>query len=145
MKEEMKMILKMIEDGVITADEAEKLLGAMPSESENSQKNNMIVSEATTFTEPKKISIRVLEGDRVKVNMSIPISLLKMGLKLGVAAGAVGFSRAKNEDEAALLDVLRSIDVDEIMSVIAVSEAALPFKVIDITDENGRLVQVFVE
>ena len=143
MNEEIKLILKMVEEGTVTAEEAEKLLSAIPSAS--AENGDVGITAKKPSPEPKKLSILVKEGNKVNVNMSIPFSLLRMGLKMGVAASAIGLNYARNDDEAELLELLKSIDVDEILSVVADNNVTLPYNIIDVADDKGRLVQIFLE
>ena len=143
MNEELRKILDMVEEGVITAEEAAKLLNAM--NLDDSSKGSTTHQELKTIkAAPKKVRILVTEEGMIRVNMSIPFSLLRMGLRLGAAAGAIGFNQARNEEEAEILDILKSIDVDELMSALAEDDVVLPYIIVDV-DADGKQVQVFLE
>jgi len=141
MSEELRRILKMVEDGVITAAAAETLISAM---NLGAEPNSNLLNETKKPPEPKKVRIYVTEEGVVRVNMSIPLSLLRMGLKIGAAASAIGFNNARNVDEAALLEILKSIDVDEVMSALADDNVVLPYIIVDLEDD-GRHVQIVLE
>ena len=141
MSEELRRILKMVEDGVITAAAAETLIAAMNLDAEP---KGEYFNEVKRAPEPKKIRIYITEEGVVRVNMSIPFSLLRMGLKIGAAASAIGFNNARNVDEAALLEILKSIDVDELMSALADDNVVLPYTIVDLEDD-GRHVQIVLE
>jgi hypothetical protein len=77
MSEERMRILKMLEDGKITADEAAKLLSAVETKAKG------IVSCAGEGTR-KVLHVEIQgEGDeKPKVNVNVPLELIKVGLGL---------------------------------------------------------------
>ncbi len=122
MKEEKLKILKMIEEGKITSDEGIQLLNAVESQEEITIKNN---------TDSKWFKVRVYsKNDKEKVNVNIPISLIDIGLKIGTKCNAE------------LEDQLKGIDLKEIIN--AVKEGA-EGKLVEVIDDNGDKVEVFVE
>lgn len=128
MKEETKKILKMIEEGHITADEGEKLIEAIGAD----HMNPSVYSTQTSDDNPKFLKVRVAEEGKNKVNVSIPISLVEVGLKIGAKIGP------KFAPEA---EALNDIDFDELMQ--AIKEGARG-KLVDIDDGDNK-VEVFVE
>lgn len=76
--EETRRILKMVEEGTITAEDAAKLLDALEA-SEGEAK-----AEAPA-RKPRWLRVRVYEGgkERPSVNVNIPISLIGLVQKLG--------------------------------------------------------------
>lgn len=70
MKQERKRILKMLEEGKITADEADDLLATLNSAPEKE-------SRFSPGNEAKSLKIRVEEAGEEKVNISIPLSLAR--------------------------------------------------------------------
>ncbi|MDH7486296.1 MAG: hypothetical protein QHJ81_08445 [Anaerolineae bacterium] len=77
--EERLRILKMIEDGVITAEEGARLLEALE---EAGPKREPPHSEATP---PRWFRVRVtdLRSGKAKANVNIPVGLVDVGLKIG--------------------------------------------------------------
>ncbi|MCD4713902.1 MAG: hypothetical protein K8R73_11510 [Clostridiales bacterium] len=77
MKEEQMKILKMIEDGVITAADGMKLLEAISDEPE--------VNESAKNESVEWVRIKVSDPKRVNkdVNIKLPMSLIKIGMKIG--------------------------------------------------------------
>ena len=65
-------ILKMVQEGKVSPEEGEDLIKAL-GETE--------VLEYTPSKNPKFLKIRVRQGDKTKVNVTIPMSLAKLGLK----------------------------------------------------------------
>ncbi len=78
------------------------------------------------------LKIRVAEEGKNKVNVTIPISLIEVGLKIGAKVGP------KFSPEA---EVLKEIDLDELMQ--AVKEGAKG-KIVDIEDDGDK-VEIFIE
>ena len=77
MSEEKRIILEMLKEGKISVEEAEQLLEkANPSES---------FDETKRIKKPnskKFLRVRVIEEDKVKANVNIPIALAEVGLNL---------------------------------------------------------------
>lgn len=74
MSEETKLILEMFKEGKITLEETEKLL----------EGSHTIQNEPTQVKSFNKKFLKVLvkEGDKTNVNISLPLSLAEVGLKL---------------------------------------------------------------
>lgn len=66
MKEERYKILKLIEEGKVKAEEGEELLRKL---------------DESVEKEKRFLKVNVVEGGKTKVNITIPLSLLKWGLK----------------------------------------------------------------
>lgn len=123
MSEKMQ-ILTMIQEGKITAEEGAKLLNAL----EDSAK----MEDTNPTRNPRWLKIKVFDGDEnSKVNLTIPISLLNIGVKL-----ASKFS--PEIKEAGLTDS----DMKEIFNVIKSGEVG---KIVDIDTENGEKVEILIE
>ncbi|MDD5529730.1 MAG: hypothetical protein PHX21_06830 [bacterium] len=74
--EERTRILKMLENGKINAEEAEKLLQSIDKKMETQDKPKKII---LTKGSGKKLKVRVeSEGGKENVNISIPLSLAKL-------------------------------------------------------------------
>ncbi|MCT4660980.1 MAG: hypothetical protein N4A40_03895 [Tissierellales bacterium] len=121
--EEKLLILKMIEDGKISSTEALDLLEAVDSKSVDLTKSNGNV---------KWLKVRVTEGDKTKVNVNIPASLVDVGLKIA--------QKMSPEMKEAHLD---AINFDEIADAV---KNGAEGKIVDIYDEEeNQKVEVFVE
>lgn len=76
---EKARILNLLKDGVITVEEAEKLLNALEPEKPNQEE--AIALKDTRGRKPKKLRVTVDADDngssKAKVNVNIPISLIK--------------------------------------------------------------------
>jgi len=120
--EERMQILKMIEEGKISAEEGAKLLAALAAGSK----------PATTKREggaPKQFRVRVtdLASGRNKVNINIPMSLVNVGLKMG----------------ARFAPDIEGVNFDEIMEAVRSGSQG---KIVDVVDEeDGERVEIYVE
>ena len=123
--EERMKILKMIEEGKISAEEGAKLLSALT----ESRKSASGAQAGTGPGDARWLRIRVTDTStgKAKVNVNIPIGLVNVGLKLGAR-----FSPEVDEEQMeALAEALKS---------------GLSGKIIDVTDEDdGEHVEIFVE
>ena len=140
MNEERRMILQMLKDGAVSVDEAERLLEAIPAEAEALE-----VVRTSSGSQPRRISVVVTEDGRTKVNVKVPFSLMRLGLKLGQSAGAIGAKYAKDAEEAQVLEVLKNIDVDELLGSLNDGEITLPYTIVDVDQElDGKHQHVSV-
>ncbi len=122
--EERMRILKMIQEGKITAEEGAKLLAAL--------------RESRKEPRPPSVSGRVNKGwlrvrvtdmatNRAKVNVNLPLGLMDAGLKIG----------------AQYAPELAGIDLTQFIEDI---KGGAQGKIIDVIDEeDGEHVEIFVE
>ena len=109
MSEQRKQILQMLAEGKINAEEAERLLAALES-------NTAAQPDETDLRKkPKFFHIHVQEGPdgdnvRENVDIKIPIMLLKAGVKLG----SVVPSSARNKFNARLIDKGLNFDLNNL-------------------------------
>lgn len=121
-KEERMQILKMIEDGTITADEGAKLLAALE---EGATKSEQIKSGGPARW--MRVRVTDLNTGRAKVNVNLPMGLVNVGLKVG----------ARYAPEMA------DIDLDEI--VRAIKDGAQG-QIVEVEDEeDNERVQIYIE
>jgi hypothetical protein len=123
--EERMQILKMIEEGKITAEEGAKLLAALAAGS----KPDASRREAGGSAGPRQFRVRVtdLATGRNKVNINIPMGLVNVGLKMG----------------ARFAPEVEGINFDEVMAAI---KSGSQGKVVDVVDEeDGERVEIYVE
>jgi hypothetical protein len=126
MNEEKLKILKMIEEGTITADEGSKLLASI----DDSKELNI---HEGTGEKPKWLRIKVLSnenGKNTKVKVNIPIALVETGLKIGK-------SFDKNFEES-----MKGIDIVEVMEMIRNGAEG---KIVEVESDTGEIVEVYVE
>lgn len=119
MVSEKERILKLLEEGKITAEEAARLLDAL--------------EQTESSGEPRRfIKVRVFEGEgeKSKVNITVPLALLKWGLKLV-------------PDSATAKIGEREIDLRMISEAF---ESGLSGKIVDIqSEEKNERVEVWIE
>ncbi|AEM79021.1 hypothetical protein SAMN04244560_01557 [Thermoanaerobacter thermohydrosulfuricus] len=127
MEEEKMRILKMLEEGKITAEEAAELLKAIDDNggeeisSKTSQKNKF---------KWMKIKVYDIVNNRLKVNLAIPYSLVNLGMKIG---GKFIPSEVTNA----------GINLEEILEALEKGETG---KIIDVYDEeDGEHVEISLE
>jgi len=122
--EERMKILKMVEDGKISAEDGAKLLAAL-GESRKAPPGTPIQpgGEARWF----RVRVTDLATGKTKVNVNIPMGLVNVGIKMG-ARFAPGLG---SEQMEVVAEALRSGAVG---------------KIVEVTDEeDGERVEIFVE
>jgi len=124
--EERMKILKMIEEGKITAEEGAKLLAALA----DSRRTPPPVSAASlTGGSARWLRIRVTDTatGKAKVNVNLPMGLVDVGLKIGARFAP-------------------EIDSEQMDAINQALKSGLSGKIIDVTDEeDGEHVEIFVE
>lgn len=123
--EERMRILNLLQEGKITAEEASRLLSALS----QSGKTGGSARPAPSGRVPRQLRVRItdLTNDRTKVNVTIPMGLVNMGLKMGARFIPNGVD----------------VDVEEIKDAIAAGQMG---KLVDVEDhEDGERVEVWVE
>jgi hypothetical protein len=119
--EERMQILKMIEEGKISAEEGTRLLSALGSK--KAAPRPPAGSPARWF----RVRVTDMATGRSKVNVNIPMGLVNVGMKMG----------------ARFIPETTDIDLEEIAAQI---RSGVHGKIIDITDEeSGEQVEIFIE
>jgi hypothetical protein len=121
--EERIKILNMVAEGKITAEEGAELLKALRNAAERSQ------APAPGAPEPRYMRVRVTstQTDQVKANITIPMSLVDVGLRMG----------------ARFAPDLEGFDFADVMAAIRDGQRG---KIIDVQDEDdGERVEIFIE
>ena len=119
--EERMQILKMVQDGQVTAEEAARLLEALK------EKDRGEDEPSSVGQRPRRLRIRVtdLETGRHKINIKLPWNLINVGMHMG--------ARFAPEE----------INLEEVMQVI---QAGTEGKIVDVEDEeDNERVEIFVE
>lgn len=137
MNEERRMILEMLKDGTIDVDEAERLMSAIPDMDAQGKDAPLAKVEAGQGINPKRFRIRVDEGGKTKVNLTMPFSLVRVGFKIAKAVGPRYSEEAK---------VLEDIDIDEILASLNSGDISLPYTMLNVDDdEKGEHVEIVLE
>ena len=124
--EERMKILKMIEEGKISAEDGAKLLAAL---AESRKTPPPVSGTAVAGGEARWFRVRVtdLVTGRPKVNVNIPMGLVNVGIKMG-ARFAPG------------------LEADQMQAVAEALKSGAVGKIVDVTDEeDGEHVEIFVE
>ncbi len=120
---ERMQILKMIEQGLISAQEGARLLGALGEETSSKEK-------VSGGAKPRWFRVRVTDTrtGKSKVHVNIPLGLANVGIRMGARfAPQIG--------DSDLVEILRRIE-----------EEGMQGKIIDVEDEeDGEHVEIFVE
>ena len=121
--EERMKILKMIEEGKLSAEEGTKLLAALNAKRTLSPRAPGMLGGA------KWLRIRVTDtrSGRSKASVQIPLALVDAGLKIG----------------AHFAPEVEGVDMSNVMEAI---RSGMTGKIIDVTDgEDGEHVEIYVE
>ena len=127
--EERMQILKMIQEGKITADEGAKLLEALNASTRPEKRPPTPPPMPGASSDPRWFRVRVTDSrsGKPKVNVNIPMSLVNVGLKMG----------------ARFAPNVEGVNFEEIMTAV---KSGASGKVIDVTDEeSGEHVEIYVE
>jgi hypothetical protein len=126
--EERMKILKMIEEGKISAEEGAKLLAAL-AEGRRSSLDPNAPGRPGRPGAPRTLRIRVTDmvTGRSKASVQIPLALVDAGMKIGAHFAP----EVEGVDMTNVMDALRS---------------GITGKIIDVTDEeDGEHVEIFIE
>jgi hypothetical protein len=121
-------ILKMIQEGKITADEGAKLLSALK-EPRKVSRGGAYAAAGGAGSGRGWLRVRVTDTDtgKTKVNINLPIGLMDAALRIG----------------AQYAPELHGIDMDQILTEVRSGTAG---KIIDVEDvEDGEHVEIFIE
>ncbi|QWB96453.1 hypothetical protein KHQ89_03215 [Mycoplasmatota bacterium] len=124
LKEERKQILEMLSDGVISADEAEKLLNALTSENEDFQEVIINKPKKGKTFKMLKVLVDSREGDKVRVQ--IPVEFAQL------------LKTAKFNSQVGDLD----IDIDAIVEMVV---NGVEGEIVNVESADGDIVKVIVE
>jgi len=125
--EERLKILKMIQDGTITADEGAKLLKALTSSSQKPRPQRATVQVGGA----RWLRVRVTDmaSGKAKVNVNLPLKLVDAGINI-----AAQF-------------VPKDVELEGIMTAVndAIGDNMIG-KIVDVVDgEDGEHIEVFIE
>jgi hypothetical protein len=123
--EERMKILKMIDEGKLSAEEGAKLLAALSASQKAS--SGTIGSIGTGGARWLRVRVTDTASGRSKATVQIPISLIDAGMKIG----------------AHFAPEVAGVDMSEIMDAL---RNGMTGKIIDVTDDqDGEHVEIFVE
>lgn len=124
--EERMKILKMIDEGKISAEEGAKLLSAL-SDSRSRAMTGSGLNRSAGTARWLRVKVTDVATGRSKATVQIPISLLDAGLKIG----------------AHFAPEVEGVDLNQLMDAV---RSGVTGKLVDvIDDEDGEHVEIFVE
>lgn len=119
--EERIKILKMVEDGKISAEEAANLLKALGKQER--RRTPLAEGDARWL----RVRITDLDSDKASVNVNLPINIVNVGLKMG----------------ARFIPEFEGLDLEELGEAL---RQGLTGKIVDVVDEEDRQrVEVYIE
>ena len=121
-------ILKMVEEGKITVEEASKLLETI----EVKKEELSIISKSEGRT-AKWVKIKVFEGgEKTRVNVNVPIALIDVAFKIAKASDSNFDVKLGNIN----------LDIDDIIKLI---QDGAEGKIVDIESDDGTKVEIIIE
>ncbi|MGE5379751.1 MAG: SHOCT-like domain-containing protein [Methylocystaceae bacterium] len=136
--EDRMKVLEMIEQGKITAADGLELLKAL-------DETTTVSTSSAAGTADRFLRVRV-NGDKAKVNVNIPLALIKVATKfVGVGTGFIP-ERAREEMNKQGID-LSKLDLDELVQLM--DQGLVDGKLVDVEaddEKDGHVkVEVYVE
>lgn len=129
MNEEITIILKMVEEGKISADKAKELIDALG----NTSKNTEAITTKKYEDKLLKVEVSSHEGD--KVNIKLPIKVVKEVLKV---AGKLPIST--------YVEGMDGIDIDELMNtIVSCLDNEVMGEIVDICSSEGDTVKIVID
>ena len=115
MSEELIRVLKMIESGVITSEEGQKLIQAM-------QKSEQKVARVNSHSIGRFLRVDILsteEGEKETVQINFPLNLAKVVLKMGIVQKQLNakFGEKVNLDIEEILALIDSEVIGNLMTI----------------------------
>lgn len=133
MNEEVLRVLKMVEEGKITADKAKDLIDALNNSNSTNNGDTQIVMSENKSYEDKFLRIKVLSAEGDKVNVQLPIKIIREILKV------TGKLPIKTE-------ALDGVDIEQLMNTIVTClDNEVMGEIVDITSNKGDIVKVVIE
>ena len=136
MNEERKKVLEMLAEGKISADEAERLLETL--ESQATDKSPQTALTKTLNNLPKYLFVKVDSVDGDKVNIRVPLKLIKAGIKLQalLPQDAQVKVNAKLNEKGINLDDFKAENFKDILDALSEFE-------MNVDDKKGDKVRIY--
>jgi hypothetical protein len=135
MSRERAKILQMVADGTITPDEGEKLLGRLDPAAAATGRAEPGLDQDGRRRAPLKY-LRVVVDGSDKVNVRVPIGLIRTGIKLSTL---MPLSASEQLSERGIdLSQLNNLDGDELIEALRELQ-------VEVDSEDGDTIRVFCE
>ncbi len=121
--EERMKILKMIQEGKISAEEGAKLLSALRESRQTSSRTRQPVGDAARGW--LRVRVTDVASGKTKVNVNLPIGLVDAAMNIAT-------------------QFVPEVGIDELK--VAIQESSMSGKILDVIDEeDGEHVEIFIE
>ena len=129
MNEEVMLVLKMVEEGRVSADKAKEIIDTLG----NTSKNIEVITPKRY--EDKFLKIKVLSKEGDNVNVQLPIKVIKEIIKV---TGKLPISTS--------VDGMNGINTDELMdTLISCLDNEVMGEIVDICSSEGDIVKIIIE
>lgn len=129
MNEEIMRVLKMVEEGTISADKAKEIIDAL----ENTSKNTEVV--ISKKYEDKFLRVEVLSHEGDKVNVKLPIKVIKEVIKV---TGKLPISTS--------IEGMNGVNLDELMNtIVSCLDNEVMGEIVDICSSEGDTVKIVID
>ena len=132
--QERLMILKMIEDGKVTADDGARLLASIGEKEKQESPVGSPVKEVKMIAKPRsdgkkwfRVRVSDIASGRTKTTVNLPMGLVDWGLKVG----------------AQYAPELNDLNISELQDMLTEETEGLLVDVYD--EEDGERVEIYVE
>jgi polyhydroxyalkanoate synthesis regulator phasin len=129
MNEEISKILKMVQDGKITADKAQELIESLKDKNTELVKSSEEKRSDDIMDKMLKIKVNSHEGDNV--NVKLPVKFIKIMLK---TVGKIPIS-----------DSVRGMENIDLNLISEAIDSGLSGKIVDVKSADGDIVEVSIE
>jgi hypothetical protein len=121
--EERMKILQMIQDGKISAEDGAKLLAAI---TENAKAKQSTSFQRSRESRNMRVRVTDVSSGKTKVSVNLPLGLVDAGLNI-----ASNFMPDMSQDAAS--------------EISAAINEGLTGKIVDVMDEDGEHIEIFIE
>ena len=136
MNEERKKVLEMLADGKISADEAERLLEALENKALETAPQTALTETLDNLPRYLFVKVDAVDGD--KVNIRIPLKLVKAGIKLQalLPQDAQDKINAKLNEKGINLDDFKDENFKDLLDALTEFE-------VNVDDKKGDKVRIY--
>lgn len=129
MNEEVMKVLKMVEEGKVSADKAKEIIDALG----NTSKNIEVITPKKY--EDKFLRVKILSHEGDKVNVQLPIKIIKEVIRV---TGKLPISTS--------IEGMNGIDIDELMNtIVSCLDNEVMGEIVDICSSEGDTVKIVIE
>ena len=122
-------VLKMVEDGKISADKAKEIIDALGNTSKNTE------SITSKRYEDKFLRVNILSHEGDRVNIKLPIKVIKEVVKV---TGKLPISTS--------IKGMEEIDMDELMNtIVSCLDNEVMGEIVDICSSEGDIVKIVID